>query len=254
MQSITNGGDWDVVVLQGQSQRSSFGSGYVNHYIVPETVILGNAIKATNPCIMPLFYQTWGKRDGDSQNCGNHELFCSYEGIQDQLTQSYNTYAYVNQPAKVAPVGEAWRTYSNRNSLFAGDGSHASSKGWFLAACVMFEQIWGVPASASTYTEGDDLKAQATAIVNDGRQWSWPGGAAPIILTLQPLRDQCSQRSSLIDNPQDHPQATPALRALLLVSPACPGLDVNKSTQIHRLCNIWRWLHAMKLSCFRKQL
>merc|ERR1712223_2213708 len=47
---------------------------------VPETVILGNAIKATNPCIIPLFYQTWGKRDGDSQNCGNHELFCSYEG------------------------------------------------------------------------------------------------------------------------------------------------------------------------------
>merc|ERR1712013_437379 len=38
MQSITNGGDWDVVVLQGQSQKSSFGSGYVNHYIVPETV------------------------------------------------------------------------------------------------------------------------------------------------------------------------------------------------------------------------
>jgi len=176
--SIT-GGDWDYVVLQGQSQRSSFGSGYVNYYIVPETVILGNAIKATNPCTVPLFYQTWGKRDGDSQNCGNHDLFCSYEGIQDQLTQSYSTYAYVNQPAKVAPVGEAWRTYSDRNSLFAGDGSHASSKGWFLAACVMFEQIWGVPASTSTYTEGDDLKAQATAIVNDGRQWSWPGNSGP---------------------------------------------------------------------------
>ena len=173
--TITGTSDWDVVVLQGQSQRSSFGSGYVNYYIVPETVVLANAIKATNPCTVPLFYQTWGKRDGDSQNCGNHDLFCSYEGIQDQLTQSYNTYAYVNQPAKVAPVGEAWRTYSDRNSLFAADGSHASSKGWFLAACVMFEQIWGVPASASTYSEGDDLKAQATAIVNDGRQWSWPG-------------------------------------------------------------------------------
>ena len=164
-----------MVVLQGQSQRSSFGSGYVNYYIVPETVIIGNAIKASNPCTVPLFYQTWGKRDGDSQNCGVHDLFCSYEGIQDQLTQSYNTYAYVNQPAKVAPVGEAWRTYSDRNSLFHGDGSHASHKGWFLAACVMFEQIWGVPASASTYSEGEDLKAQATAIVNDGRQWSWPG-------------------------------------------------------------------------------
>merc|ERR1711971_1006802 len=114
--TITGSADWDVVVLQGQSQRSSFGSGYVNYYIVPETVVLANAIKATNPCTVPLFYQTWGKRDGDSQNCGNHDLFCSYEGIQDQLTQSYSTYAYVNQPAKVAPVGEAWRTYSDRNS------------------------------------------------------------------------------------------------------------------------------------------
>merc|ERR1711971_669268 len=79
--TITGSADWDVVVLQGQSQRSSFGSGYVNYYIVPETVVLANAIKATNPCTVPLFYQTWGKRDGDSQNCGNHDLFCSYEGI-----------------------------------------------------------------------------------------------------------------------------------------------------------------------------
>merc|ERR1719427_2609811 len=34
------GGDWDVVVIQGQSQSSSFGGGYVNYYIVPETVVI----------------------------------------------------------------------------------------------------------------------------------------------------------------------------------------------------------------------
>merc|ERR1712217_871592 len=132
-------------------------------------------MKETNVCTLPVFFQTWGKRDGDTGNCSPapYDALCTFDGVQDQLTQAYNTMAYVSQPAKVAPVGEAWRTYSNRNSLFAGDGSHASSKGWFLAACVMFEQIWGLPASASTYTEGDDLKAQATAIVNDGRQWSW---------------------------------------------------------------------------------
>ena len=50
-------------------------------------------------------------------------------GIQDQLTAAYTTMAYVTQPASVAPAGEAWRTYSNRNGLFAGDGSHASSSG-----------------------------------------------------------------------------------------------------------------------------
>ena len=47
--------------------------------------------------------------------------------------------AYVSQPAKVAPAGEAWRTYSNRNSLFANDGSHATCSGTFLAACTIFQ-------------------------------------------------------------------------------------------------------------------
>jgi len=176
--SIT-GGDWDVVVIQGQSQRSSFGGGYVNYYIVPETVVIVDAVRAANPCTVPLFFQTWGKRDGDSQNCGNHELFCSFEGIQDQLTQAYSTYAYVNQPAKVAPAGEAWRTYASRNGLFSGDGSHAASAGTFLTACTMFEQIWGVPCSTSSYTEGEDLKAQASSIVGDGSAWSWPQAGPP---------------------------------------------------------------------------
>ena len=118
-------------------------------------------------------------------SCPKMTLITIFTRMTHQLTQSYNTYAYVNQPAKVAPVGEAWRTYSDRNSLFHGDGSHASHKGWFLAACVMFEQIWGVPASASTYSEGEDLKAQATAIVNDGRQWSWPGESSHYSLYIR---------------------------------------------------------------------
>merc|ERR1712071_151012 len=167
----------DVVVLQDQSQRPSFGASYVTGTIMKDVNTLVKAIRETNPCTLPLFFQTWGKIDGDTGNCANGAtVLCTYSGVQDQLTMAYSSMAYVNQPAKVAPAGEAWRTYANRNSLFAGDGSHASTSGTFLAACTMFEQIWGVPSSSSTYSPVGDaaaLKTQATSAVQQ-EAWSYP--------------------------------------------------------------------------------
>merc|ERR1712130_991303 len=182
-------GDWDAVVLQDQSQRPSFGAQYVYSYILPDVLTLVQTMKETNVCTLPVFFQTWGKRDGDTGNCSPapYDALCTFEGVQDQLTQAYSTMAYVSQPAKVAPAGEAWRTYSNRNSLFANDGSHATCSGTFLAACTIFQQIWGVPCSASTYSPVGDaaaLKEQADAIVAAGsgaaaEPWSWPSNGPP---------------------------------------------------------------------------
>merc|ERR1712032_9524 len=131
-------------------------------------------------CLLP----NLGKRDGDTGNCSPapYDALCTFEGVQDQLTQAYSTMAYVSQPAKGAPAGEAWRTYPGRNSLFANDGSHATCSGTFLAACTIFEQIWGVPCSASTYSPVGDaaaLKEQADAIVAGGSSWSWPSNGPP---------------------------------------------------------------------------
>ena len=53
---------------------------------------------------------------------------------QEQLTNAYSTFAYVSQPAAVAPAGEAWAAYSNRTALFKKDGSHASKMGTYLTA------------------------------------------------------------------------------------------------------------------------
>merc|ERR1711990_1047255 len=176
-------GDWDAVVLQDQSQRPSFGSGYVYNYILPDVRTLVQTMRETNVCTLPVFFQTWGKRDGDTQNCSPapYDGLCTFDGVQDQLTQAYHTMAYVSQPAKVAPAGEAWRTYANRNSLFANDGSHATCSGTFLAACTIFQQIWGVPCSASSYSPVGDaaaLKGQADAIVAAG-SWSFPSNGPP---------------------------------------------------------------------------
>merc|ERR1712110_169786 len=180
---LIKNGDWDAVVLQDQSQRPSFGAWYAYREIIPDVMTLTQTMRETNVCTLPVFFQTWGKRDGDTQNCnpGEYPDLCTFEGVQDQLTEAYTTMAYVSQPSKVAPAGEAWRTYANRNSLFANDGSHATCSGTFLAACTIFQQIWGVPCSASSYSPVGDaavLKDQADAIVAAG-SWSFPSNGPP---------------------------------------------------------------------------
>jgi len=174
-------GDWDVVIIQDQSQRPSFPEGYVYNYIVPEAKTIVDTIRAKNPCTVPVFFLTWGKRDGDSQNCNSGNYFCSFEGIQDRLTESYSTFAYLNQPAKVAPAGEAWRNYPDRSSLFTGDGSHPSAKGTYLTACTMLETIWGVPCTGNSYQPvGDAAALQALASQTvQARDWAWPGTGGP---------------------------------------------------------------------------
>merc|ERR1712235_230394 len=171
------GGDWDAVVIQDQSQRPSFGAGYVFYNILPDADMIVDAIRETNPCTQPIYYLTWGKRDGDSNYCSNGNYMCTFEGIQDQLTAAYTTMAYVTQPASVAPAGEAWRTYSNRNGLFAGDGSHASSSGTYLTACTMLETLWpDVSCVGNSYQQVGDaaaLQDQAHQTVIS-KEWSWP--------------------------------------------------------------------------------
>ena len=101
-------GNWDAVVLQDQSQRPSFPRNWVKllkaqqsirmyseatHYrclamfclmLLPWSLPSGkqpesynynynynniNFHRNSNPCTVPVFFLTWGKRDGDSQNC-----------------------------------------------------------------------------------------------------------------------------------------------------------------------------------------
>ena len=77
-----NSGNWDVVVLQGQSQEATFGPGYVWNMVVPPVKTLVEAVRAKDECTVPMFYLTWGKRDGDTQNCQHYSKLCTFEGVQ----------------------------------------------------------------------------------------------------------------------------------------------------------------------------
>ena len=174
-------GDWDVLIIQGQSQEPSFSPGSIYNSQLQSTKMIVEKIRKTNPCILPIFFQTWGRLNGDSGNCPYYSQVCTFDGMQDRLTESYNTFAYVNQPAKVSPAGEAFRLISNRGYLFSGDGSHPSASGTYLTACTFFETIWGKSCIGNSYKpvpNANQLQQIAHQAV-ESRSWAWPQPGGP---------------------------------------------------------------------------
>lgn len=136
MEKIRLGG-WDAVVLQEQSQLPSFPIGQVEQQVFPFARILVDSIRAYNPGCEPIFYMTWGRRDGDPQNAPYFPPLASYEGMDSLLCARYSQMAADNH-ASLCPVGQVWHLLRTRHpeiELYAADGSHPSTSGTYAAAC-----------------------------------------------------------------------------------------------------------------------
>lgn len=157
-------GGWDFVVLQEQSQKPAFPLPQVEADFFPAATALVEAIRAADPCAIPLFYMTWGRENGDAANCASWPPVCTYEGMQDLLTERYLMAADMND-AWCAPVGVAWRDlFLNTGlDLFNADGSHPSPSGTFVAASTMFAAMFGENPLASDY-DGNIGAAEAQAV------------------------------------------------------------------------------------------
>lgn len=118
-------GDWDRVVLQEQSGRPILAPPLFERYgrlLAAEVVSAG---------ARPVLYLTWA-RAGQPEE-------------QEVLTEAYCRLAS-ELKADLAPVGAAWRqSLAERPdlTLHAGDGSHASLRGFYLAALVLFGTVTG---------------------------------------------------------------------------------------------------------------
>ena len=55
--------------------------------VYPYAESLCEYIREANPCTDPVFFMTWGRENGDSQNCAAYPPICTYEGMQDRLTE-----------------------------------------------------------------------------------------------------------------------------------------------------------------------
>ena len=137
------GGKWDVVVLQEQSQLPSFSREQRNRKMIPPARTPVTEIRKMGA--IPVFFQTWGRRDGDHKNA---EAFPkdTFEKMQHRLVIGYREAAAAAEGALVVPVGEAWAREMKGGTgkrLFAKDGSHPSAAGVNFSAEVFKNFFFG---------------------------------------------------------------------------------------------------------------
>lgn len=167
--------NWDVVVLQAQSQEPSFPPTQVMAGTYPYGGRLVDSVRKYLPCANILFYMTWGRQNGDAANCGFYAPLCTYAGMQARLRESYMLFKD-SFMAGVAPVGVAWKKIRASNptiNLYDPDESHPSFAGTYLAASVFYSSIFLKAANSSTYiaslnaTDAAAMRTTASTTVLD---------------------------------------------------------------------------------------
>ncbi|CAD7808604.1 hypothetical protein CHRY9390_01858 [Chryseobacterium aquaeductus] len=139
-----NNGYWNYVVLQEQSQIPAFSTSFVNSQFFPYAEQLANNIINSNLCGNVIFYMTWGRKNGDTQNCTPGSYLCTYEGMDDKLYERYMQAALDNE-SMVSPVGKVWRyirTQYPSLELYESDGSHPNYLGSMIAAYTFYTTIF----------------------------------------------------------------------------------------------------------------
>jgi hypothetical protein len=166
-QNLIAQGGWDFVVLQEQSQIPSFPLAQVETDCFPYAAQLNEQILAADSCAETVFYMTWGRENGDSQNCANWPPVCTYEGMDDLLYERYMTMAEENE-ALVSPVGRVWRYLRENNpgiDLYSSDGSHPSLAGSYAAACCFFTAFFR--EDPTQITDNSTLDATTAEAIRD---------------------------------------------------------------------------------------
>ena len=152
MELIRRGG-WDVVVLQEQSQYPSFPQSQVEAEVFPFAQRLVDSVYAASPCAEPMFYMTWGRKNGDARNARYFPVLGTYEGMDSMLYERYMYMAEAND-ASVCPVGRVWRYLRERHpeiELYQSDESHPSVEGTYAAACSFYVMLFGGDPETITY-------------------------------------------------------------------------------------------------------
>ncbi len=137
-------GNWDVVVLQDQSQLPTIDY-YRYSMCYPAAERLRDSIRLYNPCARIMTYMTWGRRYGGQQCINNYcsPVFADFNHMQDSLQSAYEEESELIG-ASCAPVGVAWKAVLRDTTivLHASDNSHPALAGSYLTACVFYSMIW----------------------------------------------------------------------------------------------------------------
>jgi hypothetical protein len=142
-------GQWDFVVLQDQSQTPALNpDGFLK-----SSAKLHRAI--TKSGARTVYYETWGRRDGDQRNLRQFPTFLS---MQKALSNAYRK-AAKRDDALLCPVGTAWQEVRRDHpalgsALYAKDGSHPSAKGALLAAACFYKTLFNDNPATLSFAHG----------------------------------------------------------------------------------------------------
>ena len=133
-------GDWDLIVLQEQSQIPSL-PGMRDEFLRSGESLAQAVHKAGSGCLL---FETWGRRDGDKQN---KQLNPDFTTMQKRLSEGYAALGQRTE-TPVAPVGQAWAIVHSESpelfeKLYDRDGSHPSPLGAYLTGAVFYAVITG---------------------------------------------------------------------------------------------------------------
>jgi hypothetical protein len=124
---------------------------------------------------------TWGRKDGDAQNCPNWPPVCTFKGMNQLLYDRYIQMAKDNY-TWVAPVGAVWRDIRDTTNinLYQTDGSHPSFEGTHLAALTIYQTMFQKKINDNCFlgslnqTNHNQIKNTSTAIFNDSiKKWNY---------------------------------------------------------------------------------
>lgn len=155
-QNLIASDNWDIVIIQEQSQRPAFPQSQVATDTYPYATSLYNDVKANNSCSEVMFLMTWGRKNGDASNCVFHPPICTYLGMQGELRYSYIKMAQDNN-SSVAPVGAAWKVVRDSFptlELYVPDESHPNVAGSYLEACVLYASMFHKSPVGTSYLGG----------------------------------------------------------------------------------------------------
>ena len=181
-------GNWDYVVLQEQSQACSFPIAQVEANTFPYAAQLRDTILLYNPCAQVVFYNTWGRKNGDASNCANWPPVCTYEGMDDLLQERYRIMAQ-DLNGELAAVGPVWRSLRANYpqiELYQPDESHPSYAGSYAAACTFFTVFFRADPTTITFngnldaTTADIIRQTTKSIVFDDLSNWYIGAYEPV--------------------------------------------------------------------------
>ena len=243
-------GVWDTVVVQDQSQIPGFLRTH-SDWLASKNGSIDLAERIDTEGAAMMLMMTWGRRSGDAMN---PTLYPNYTVMQDRLEEGYIDYRdnislSTSAEIYIAPVGLAFKHIhdsivasggnpqsptSTFYGLYSSDGSHPSTSGSYLTACVLFAALTGdSPVGLTDNTTMDATlrltlqQAAAEVVFNGSSTYDYPWEASGTIQAMNqhssfPAGWEVRWLDDQIENLSANGQETATLR-VSIPSDASPG-------------------------------